>query len=94
MAASGTADAVARRVEIQEGRRLLITVPGGPELALELRRDGAAPRVAAAPRPPRRLRGAEFRWPRSPRPARAAGTWAGAGARFGSPSVVTAAGTG
>jgi len=40
VAGSGTADAVARRVEILEGRRLLVRVDG-PATALVLRRDGA-----------------------------------------------------
>ncbi len=54
MAASGTADAVARRVEILEGRRLLITVTG-PGTELVLRRDDAPPlRVPLTP--------AEERW--------------------------------
>lgn len=42
MAGSGTAGAVARRVEIQEGRRLLVSVAGSAA-ALVLRRDGTEP---------------------------------------------------
>ena len=42
MAGSETADAVARRVEVLEGRTLLVRV-AGPAPALVLRRDGAAP---------------------------------------------------
>jgi len=42
VAASGTADAVARRVEILEGRQLLISVTG-PVTELVMRRDGAEP---------------------------------------------------
>jgi glycosyltransferase involved in cell wall biosynthesis len=68
VAASGTADAVARRVEIQEGRWLLITVSGsGTELTL--RREGTELRVP--------LRGAEAEVELAALVAHGPGVWTG-----------------